>query len=157
MFLYYNNRMSDKTFYKITIALSVIGIALASYLFYNYLTRPVVEICTINEQVNCDAVTKGVLSTLFGIPVSLIGLVGYLSILVFSFLKNKKMVLGMALFGLIFCLRLTILELFSLKVICPVCMACQVDMLAVFLLAVFANFRRHAQELAAEPPAGVIK
>jgi uncharacterized membrane protein len=139
--------MRHEKFYKVSIALAVIGIGLASYLFYNYLTRPVVEFCTINDQVNCDAVTKGILATLFGVPVSLIGLVGYLAILLASVFKNKKAILGISLFGMLFCLRLTFLELFSIKVLCPVCLACQVDMLALFLLSIFANFKKPQPQL----------
>jgi uncharacterized membrane protein len=134
--------MKDQTFYKSTILLAAIGVALASFLLYNYLARPVVEICTISAEVNCDAVTKGSLSTLFGIPVSLIGLIGYLVILISAFLKYKKVILGAAIFGLIFCFRLTYLELFSVKIICPVCLACQIDMLAVFFLSAYANFKK---------------
>jgi uncharacterized membrane protein len=126
--------------------LSAIGILLASFLFYNYLTKPVVEVCTINDRINCDAVTKGVLSTLFGIPVSLIGLAGYITIFISSCLKKKKVVLGASAFGLIFCLRLTILEVFSVKVICPVCLACQVDILIIFLLSCLATLNKPVNE-----------
>jgi uncharacterized membrane protein len=134
--------MTDQRFYKITVILSLIGIVLASYLYYNYLKRPAVQLCTINKQINCEAVTTGTLSTLFGIPVSLIGLVGYITMLVSAYLKNKKVILGASLFGLIFCLRLTILELFSVKIVCPVCLACQIDMLAIFLISVYANLKK---------------
>ena len=134
--------MKDEKFYKIAIILAVIGIAFASFLFYNFLTKPPIEVCTINERVNCDAVTKGTLSTLFGIPVSLIGLVGYVAILISVCLKNKKAVLGVSTFGMIFCLRLTFLELFSIKIICPVCLACQLDMLVLFLLSALVNLKK---------------
>lgn len=134
--------MQKYSLYKIITVLSVIGIFLASFLFINFLTKPAVEICTINEQFNCDAVTKGTLSTIAGIPVSLIGLIGYLAILIFSLLKNRKAVLGVAVFGMVFCLRLTFLELFSIKVVCPVCLACQLDMLIISILAFRMNFKK---------------
>lgn len=123
--------------------LSAIGIILAIYLFYNFLTKPAIESCYINSIVNCDAVTKGPLSTLFGIPVSLIGLTGYVVILLSSFLKKSKLTLFMATFGMVFCLYITIQEVFILKVICPVCLLCQLDMLTVFLLAVKLNFYKN--------------
>jgi uncharacterized membrane protein len=125
--------------WKLLIGLSVLGIFLATYLFYNFLTKPLFESCYVNSYVNCDAVTKGSLSTLFGIPVSLVGLVGYIVILVSSIFKKKLLVLGMSAFGMIFCLFITIQELFFLKVICPVCLACQLVMLIVFCLAVYLN------------------
>lgn len=128
-----------KNIWNIIFILAVIGIGLAIYLFYNYLTKPATMFCYVNSKVNCDAVTKGSISTLFGVPVSLIGLVGYIVILISSLLKNKKLVLGMATFGMIFCLYITFQEVFFLKVICPVCLACQLDMLLVFLLGLKLN------------------
>jgi uncharacterized membrane protein len=129
--------------WKILICLSVLGILLATYLFYNFLTRPLVESCYLNSHVNCDAVTKGALSMLFGIPVSLIGLTGYIIILLSSIFKKKLLVLGMSTFGMAFCLFITYQEVFILRVICPVCLTCQLVMLAVFLLSIYLNLNKH--------------
>ena len=135
--------LDKKSIWRALIILSSLGILLAIYLFYNFLTKPLVESCYINATINCDAVTKGSLSTLFGIPVSLIGLVGYVVILLSSILKQKLLVLGMSAFGMAFCLLITYQEIFILKVICPVCLACQLVMLTVFILAIYLNFKTH--------------
>lgn len=124
------------------ICLSILGIILASYLFYNFLTKPLLESCYFNSHINCDAVTKGSLATLFGIPVSLIGLAGYIVILLSSIFKQKLLVLGMSTFGMVFCLSITYQEVFNLKVICPVCLTCQLVMLTVFLLAIYLNVNK---------------
>lgn len=129
--------MGKSIYFKAVIILSVLGIFLASYLYYNYLTRPAIQICTINDRVNCDAVTKGVLATVAGVPVSLVGLIGYILILVSALIKNSKAVLALALFGTIFCLRITYLEIFNVKVFCPVCIGCQLDMIAVLVISLF--------------------
>jgi uncharacterized membrane protein len=131
--------LAKNSIWKILIVLSSLGILLAIYLFYNFLTKPLFESCYINSQINCDAVTKGSLSTLFGIPVSLIGLTGYVVILISSIFKKKLLVLGMSTFGMIFCLTITYQEIFKLKVICPVCLTCQLVMLMAFILAVYLN------------------
>jgi len=125
--------------WKILIGLSILGILLATYLFYNFLTKPLFESCYLNSHINCDAVTKGTLSTLFGIPVSLIGLTGYVVILLSSIFKKKLLVLGMSTFGMIFCLAITYQEIFKLKVICPVCLTCQLVMLIIFLVGIYLN------------------
>ena len=78
--------------WKALVLFSFIGILLAVYLFYNFLTKPLFESCYVNSIVNCDAVTKGPLSTLFGIPVALVGLVGYIVIFISSIFKMKKIV-----------------------------------------------------------------
>lgn len=121
--------------------LGVIGIFLGSYLLYEFITRPAIQPCYINSTVNCDAVTVGPISTLFGVPVALYGITGYIFILIGAFLSKPKLILGMATFGMLFCLRLTIIEIFQLKVICPVCMTCQIDMLITFILALILNFK----------------
>jgi len=129
--------------WKILISLSIFGILLAIYLFINYLTKPLLESCYINSVVNCDAVTKGSLSTLFGVPVSLIGLTGYVVILLSSIFKKKKFVLGMSSFGMVFCLYITFQEIFFLRVLCPVCLTCQLVMLMVFLIAFRINLKNN--------------
>ena len=119
--------------YKITKWLAVLGVFLALYLLYVQFMKPAYQHCSINDTVNCEAVTSGVLSYTLGIPTGLYGLIGYLFILYASIKKNKKLLLGMATFGMLFCLRLTFIELFQLRVICPVCMTCQVVMLLIFI------------------------
>lgn len=131
---------TKENIWKSLILFSVIGIFLAIYLLYNFLTKPLMESCYLNSTINCDAVTKGSLSTMFGIPVSLIGLTGYIVILFCSIFKKEKSVLGMSAFGMIFCLSITYQEIFRLKVICPVCLTCQLVMLIVFLFAVKLNY-----------------
>ena len=108
---------------------------MALYLFVNYLTQPVYRLCTINEKINCDAVISGEVSTTLGIPTALYGLIGYTVILVAAFLGKKKLMLGMALFGTLFCLRITYIEVFQINVICPVCLLCQIDMLALLFIS----------------------
>ncbi|HUD05127.1 MAG TPA: vitamin K epoxide reductase family protein [Patescibacteria group bacterium] len=131
--------VNKNTIWKALIILSSLGILLAVYLFYNFLTKPLVESCYFNSHINCDAVTKGSLSTLFGIPVPLVGLVGYIVILISSIFKQKLLVLAMSTFGMVFCLFITYQEIFILKVICPVCLTCQLVMFTVFLLAIYLN------------------
>lgn len=121
--------------YKYTAILSVIGIFLALYLFYQFLTPPHNSLCHINEVINCDASTKGPLAKTLGIPTALYGLMGYAVILFASLTKMRKLLFGTATFGFLFCLRITILEIFVIKTYCPVCIACQIDMLLLFIIA----------------------
>ena len=130
----------QKTTWRWVTVLSIVGIFLATYLFYSYLTKPAFQPCYINSQINCDAVTKGSLATMFEIPVSLIGLIGYIIILLSSLFKNKILLVTMSTFGLFFCLYITYQEVFIVKVICPVCLACQLVMLVIFLLGLKLNF-----------------
>lgn len=128
--------MKNKSLWRTITWLSVFGILLAVYLFYNFLFKPAFQPCSINAIVNCDAVTHGPLATLLGIPVSLVGLIGYIIILISSLKRWEKMVLGMSTFGMVFCLYITYQEIFNLRVICPVCLACQIVMLTIFVLSI---------------------
>ena len=122
--------------YKAVMILASIGIALAIYLLYEYIALPTFSPCYINSYINCEASTKGPLANTFGIPTALYGLTGYFLILIGALRRKPKLIFGMATFGLLFCLRITFLEFFVVKAICPVCMACQVDMLITFILSV---------------------
>jgi uncharacterized membrane protein len=125
--------------YKVSAALAVFGIALAVYLFYSYLSPTPPGLCDISATVNCGAVTKGPLAEFLGVPVSLVGLIGYIMILYSGLMKFKKLHLFMTSFGMVFCLRLTYLEIFQEKVFCPVCGACQIVMLVLFIISVKLN------------------
>ncbi|MBU2051587.1 vitamin K epoxide reductase family protein [Patescibacteria group bacterium] len=125
--------------FKTSAILAGIGILLASYLFYSYLAPTPPGLCDINSTVNCDAVTKGPLAEFMGIPVSLVGLIGYITILYASLMKFKKLHLFMVSFGMVFCLRLTYLEIFQEKVFCPVCGACQLVILILFIISLKLN------------------
>lgn len=130
--------MKDKYFDWIKI-LGFVGIVLALYLLWQRYFQPAFQPCNINATVNCDALTTGPLQNTLGIPTALIGLTGYVFILFGAFKRNAKLILGMATFGLAFCLYIAYRELFELRVICPVCILCQLDMITVFILGILLN------------------
>lgn len=124
-----------KLFFLIKI-LSIAGILLAMYLLWQQIFRPAFQPCNINASINCDAIISGAVAKTFGIPTPLFGLTGYTVILIAALFRKKKLMLGMAVFGLIFCLWIGYRELFELHVICPVCIACQLIMINVFTVSV---------------------
>lgn len=130
--------MKEKYFDWVKI-LAVIGTLLAIFLLWEQFFHPAFQPCNINATINCNAVISGIVAKTLGIPTPLIGLVGYVIILFAAFRKNAKLVLGMAAFGLAFCLYIAYRELFELYVVCPVCVACQLDMITVFILGILLN------------------
>lgn len=138
--------MQTPALYRYISILSIIGIFLAIYLLWQQIFRPEFQPCTINATVNCDAVISGEVASTFGIPTPLIGLAGYVIILFSSLFKQKKLILGMAAFGLAFCLWIAYKELFQLRVICPVCIACQLIMTTIFGLSVALNKKRDVKK-----------
>jgi uncharacterized membrane protein len=135
--------MKEKYFGWIKI-LAVIGILLALFLLWERYFTPTFQPCNINSTVNCNAVISGEVSNTLGIPTPLIGLIGYITILFAAFKKNAKLVLGMASFGLAFCLYIAFRELVQLHVVCPVCIGCQLDMITVFVFGILLNLRSKA-------------
>jgi uncharacterized membrane protein len=127
--------MKEKYFDWIKI-LGVIGIFLALFLLWERYFQPSFQPCNINSTVNCNAIIIGEVSNTLGIPTPLIGLLGYLVILFAAFKRSARWVLGMAAFGLAFCLYIAYREIFQLHVICPVCILCQLDMVSVFILGI---------------------
>jgi len=122
--------------------LAGIGVCLALFLLWERYFKPSFQPCNINSTVNCNAIIWGKVSDTLGIPTALIGLTGYIFILIGAFKKNAKLVLGMATFGLVFCLYIAYRELFQLHVVCPVCILCQLDMITVFVLGIVLTLRK---------------
>ena len=135
--------MQETKIYKWVKILAILGLFLGTYLMWEQVSRPAWQPCNINSTVNCDAVVSGPLAKTLGIPTPIYGLVGYAFILYGALTKKKKLILGMAGFGLVFCMYIAFVELFLLRVVCPVCIGCQVDMIATFILAIMLNKRKN--------------
>ena len=121
--------------------LSLIGIILALFLLWEQLFQPEFKPCSINQTINCDAIISGQLAKILNIPTPLYGLAGYLIIFIVAWLKNSRLILATAIFGVCFCLGLAYIELFQLQVICPVCILCQLDMITVLGLSVWLSYK----------------
>ncbi len=126
--------MAENKIYTFIKVLVVFGIILAVYLLWQQFFRPAFQPCYVNSFINCDAVISGPVAKTFGIPTPLYGLIGYVVIMYAAFSQRAKLLLGMATFGLVFCLYIAYVELIQLRVICPVCISCQVIMIGVFVL-----------------------
>jgi uncharacterized membrane protein len=133
--------MDKKLFFTLRI-LSAIGITLALYLLWEQLFHPTFQPCNINAIVNCDAIISGAVAKTLGLPTPLYGLIGYIIIFLAATFRKKKLLLGMATFGLLFCLWIAYKEIVQLHVICPVCIMCDIVIVTTFTLAVILNKRQ---------------
>jgi uncharacterized membrane protein len=95
--------------------------------------------------VNCDAIISGAVAKTFGLPTPLYGLIGYIVIFFSSMFKKRRLLMGMATFGLLFCLWIAYKELFQLHTICPVCIGCQLIMITVFILSIIVNKKTYGK------------
>lgn len=119
--------------------LAIIGIILAVYLLWQRFSRPAFQPCYVNSTINCDAIISGPVADTFGIPTPLYGLIGYSVIFAAALMTKPKLLMGMAAFGLVFCLSIGYIELVQLRVICPLCIACQLIMILMFCLGILIN------------------
>lgn len=116
---------------RLAIAIAVvcsIGIAVAGYLTYVHYAGLNVP-CPLSG--GCEVVQRSSYSKLDGIPVSLLGLLGYIAILFSLALRGESGRLtgfGLALVGFGFSIYLTYREVFTIKAICPWCVSSAVMM-----------------------------
>jgi uncharacterized membrane protein len=131
-----------KKYYRYVKILAAMGIALAVYLLWQQMARPAFQPCNINSFINCDAVISGEVAKTFGLPTPLYGLIGYIVIFLAAVFQKKSVLLATASFGLLFCLWIAYKELFLLRVICPVCIMCQLIMITIFTLGIVINYKK---------------
>jgi uncharacterized membrane protein len=123
---------------RVMTVITVLGIALAAYLVYVHYSgaKPA---CTAGQA--CLKVQTSVWSKVGGVPVSLIGLIGYIAIF-FALLapdrdETRVAVLGMTLIGVCFSGYLTYRELFTIHLVCEECAASAVLQALLFIGAVW--------------------
>jgi uncharacterized membrane protein len=103
------------------------GVVVSSFSLYHHFSKSKTSFCDINESFNCDLVNRSTYSTVLGVPVALIGILGYLLILGLATVYREKaetpvMLLIVSVAGLGFALRLTYIEGHVLGVWCILCL-----------------------------------
>lgn len=122
------------------IVLAILGLADSAYLFYEYLGH---EIICIGE--GCSIVADSVYAEVFGVPMAVLGLIGFAFILGSAVAALRlsgqardwaiSAVYGFALIGLLYSGYLTYLELFVIQAICTWCVVSAMVVAAIFVLA----------------------
>jgi uncharacterized membrane protein len=129
---------ADRRLRLIAIVLAVVGLGVAAYLTYVHYDG-IKPVCGLGG--DCEKVQTSEWADLAGVPVALLGLVGYGSILVTLFSDREEALFAGALLSLVgfgFSAYLTYRELFSIDAICPWCVASAVIMT---LLAIVTTVR----------------
>jgi uncharacterized membrane protein len=146
--------MSARTLRIVMIALVLLGLAVASYLTYVHYAG-IKPACTAGE--SCTKVQTSVYSKLAGVPVALIGLLGYVAILGSLLVRESETsrlaTMCLTLVGFGFSAYLTYRELFSIHAICEWCASSAVIMTLLVGLATW-RFLRGDQPSPAAPAPG---
>jgi uncharacterized membrane protein len=136
------------------IVLAVLGLGVAGYLTYVHYEdiRPV---CGLGG--DCVKVQSSEWSKLAGIPVAVLGLVGYAVILVSLFVPGEEALIAgalTALVGLGFSAYLTYRELFTIDAICQWCVASAILMTLLAIVTTSRLLRAPGDERGAIPYVG---
>jgi uncharacterized membrane protein len=144
------NKVKQDKLLKLIFFLSIMGIILSGYLTYIHYSTSNNSVCDLNGTFQCSLVNRSQYAEMFGIPVALLGLLGYsfLGLISFSLFKKnilarirskkilKKIVSARTLFvfsgiALTISLYLTYVEFFIIKAICLVCAISQITIIII--------------------------
>jgi vitamin-K-epoxide reductase (warfarin-sensitive) len=108
--------------------LAVLGICVSAVSLQRHYAKSATAFCGVGEKFNCDIVNRSEYSTVMGIPVAGIGMVGYGVLLAFATVRRSRVetplrLLVAALAGLGFALYLTYVEGYVLETWCILCLS----------------------------------
>lgn len=121
------------------LAFALIGLAIAAYTTYEHYTGFATELCLGGHHghSSCETVQSSQWSELAGIPVAVLGLAGYLTLLASTAFRGelpRALAFLVALVGFGFSAYLTYRELFSIKQICEWCVSSAICMTILMVL-----------------------
>ena len=117
-----------------------LGTAVSSVSLDHHFRKSKTSYCDFGQSFNCDIVNRSEYSTIAGVPVALIGILGYVSLLAFATFYREKaetpgILLAASLGGLAFALYLTYVEKFILGVWCILCLTSLAAILTIAVLS----------------------
>ena len=116
--------------------LSGVGALLSIAALVNHFSLSASQYCMIGSHFNCDLVNRSKYSTVAGVPVALIGAIGYSTVLGLT-IKNTELSLKIrhyaSLTGLAFSVYLTAVEVVTLREYCIICLASLVVITGIVL------------------------
>ena len=134
--------MSRRSLRIAMIVLTLIGVCIASYVTYVHYAG-IKPACTAGE--SCTKVQTSIYSELAGVPVALMGLIGYIAILATLLAPETETTrlatLALTVGGFGFSAYLTYRELFSIRAICEWCVTSAIVMTILMLLSVWRFLR----------------
>ena len=124
--------------------LALAGMGVSGYLTWAHLAHQSVA---CGQSQDCDIVQQSVYSEIAGIPVALLGLIAYTTLLLLVVLRGRLSVewdsyiplalFGISLVGVLYSAYLTYLELYVIYAICRWCVSSAIIITAIFLLSLF--------------------
>lgn len=122
-------------------ALAIVGLLDSAYLSYVKLANQTASCRLIGD---CEAVNNSRYAVIGGMPVAVLGVAGYLLILLLLYLDRpggagrgpaRFAMFGVTLAGTLYSIYLTYIEIYVLQAICPFCVLSAVVMVGLFVVA----------------------
>ena len=125
------------------------GALVSSVSLYHHYGTSQTSYCSFGESFNCDIVNRSTYSVISGVPVALIGIIGYLGLLILAtFYRSRAETPAMlaiaSLTGLGFALYLTYVEGFVLAAWCVLCLSSLALVSCISVLSLVL-WRHHAR------------
>lgn len=129
--------------YTISLVLVIAGLFVSGYLSYVKLTDTAM-VCVESGAFNCDVVQNSVYSRLFGIEIAYLGFLTYIVLGGLLLLQNRVAFLqeygdalffGITLLAFLFSMWLVYVQVALLQALCPWCLAHEIIMTILFILA----------------------
>ncbi|MSX02718.1 MAG: vitamin K epoxide reductase [Actinobacteria bacterium] len=132
--------MLDRRLYRTALALALIGVAVAAYLTYVHYAG-IEPACSTG---GCEVVQTSEWSDVYGVPVALMGLFGYIAIVASLLaLRGDAQIFvsaALSLIGFLYSAYLTYQELFTIKAICQWCVASAVILTLLAIVTLWRLF-----------------
>jgi uncharacterized membrane protein len=133
-------RKPGRILFSLIAVLALAGTIVSAVSLQRHYAKSATAFCDFSQRFSCDIVNRSEYSSIVGIPVAGIGVVGYALLFVLAvFLKDRvetpSRLLGAALAGLAFALYLTYIEGYVLTAWCILCL---ISLLTIFLISVLS-------------------
>ena len=128
--------MSDRRLRLAALVLTAVGIGISAYLTYVHY-EGLKPVCGLGG--DCEKVQTSAYAALLGVPVAVLGLIGYLVLLATLFVDGENALMTAAVVALVgfgFSMYLTYRELFTIDAICPWCVGSAVVLTLLSVITV---------------------
>ena len=133
----------------LVLALCIFGAGLSALSLRNHYSTSATDYCDLSQTFNCDLVNRSTYSAVHGVPVALVGFLGYLLLFVLSWRTTRRTAsfrFVASLIGLAFALYLAYIEAYVLAVWCLLCIGSMISIFGITLLTGVVLWRSGSKE-----------
>jgi vitamin-K-epoxide reductase (warfarin-sensitive) len=137
---------SSRLLFGVIAVLALAGVIVSAVSLQRHYAKSATAFCDFSQRFSCDIVNRSEWSTVQGIPVAAIGVVGYAALFVLSTFwrasaETPNRLLAVAIAGLAFALYLTYIEAYELMTWCILCLISLALISLITFLAITVKVR----------------